>query len=132
MINELKMNSKIKRVLIIAFTIALFGLIFLYIGLRVWIWTDASKYAEKVSLQFKTDKTEALLMLINSEEHTLKEKNKAIWALGVLKEKNALPKLEMLYTGIECRHDSAICQYELYKAIHKIKGDFRGSWQAKK
>ncbi len=125
------MNSKIKRVLIFTFTIFLFGLIFIYIGLRVWIWTDANKYAEKASLQFKTDKTEALLILLDSEEYTLKEKNKAIWALGVLKEKKALLKLELLYTGEECQHDSAICQYELRKAIHKIEGSLRGPLQAR-
>ena len=126
------MNSKIKRVIITGLTIAMFGFIFIYIGLRVWIWTDANKFAEKTAEQFKTNKTEALLLLLDSEKYTFKEKNKAIWALGVLKEKKALTKLELLHTGEECQHDSALCQYELYKAIHKIKGDFYGSWQIKK
>ena len=124
-------NKKIKQFILRTFVIVFAALIIVYAGLRVWIWNDANKIAKEASEHFNTDKTTALLLFVDSEEFTFKEKNKAIWAMGVLKEKEALPKLEMMYTGKNCNHDSAICQYELFKAIHKIKGDFYGSIQAK-
>lgn len=125
----MKNNSKrlVFRTVVIVFT----SLFVIYAGLRVWILNDAYQFAKLAAEHFNSDKTTALLMVVDSDEYTFKEKNKAVWAMGVLKEKDALPKLEMLYTGDECSHDSAICQYELYKAIHKIRGDFKSSWQAK-
>ncbi|QGY42965.1 hypothetical protein GM418_04620 [Maribellus comscasis] len=125
------MKKKLKGWIIRTLFITIAGLFIIYSGLRIWIWSDANQFAKKASEKFNTDKTAALLSYIDSNEITIKEKNKAVWALGVLNEKEALPQLEMLYTGDTCDHDDAICQYELYKAIHKIKGNFRGSWQAK-
>jgi hypothetical protein len=53
----------------------------------------------------------------------------AIWTLGQLRSEKALPVLRNLYKddpeGNSCygRHDSVICQYELYKAIRSIEGN---------
>lgn len=128
--NKMK-NKKLKRLIMRTVIIVFACLLSTYAGLRIWIWGDAKQFAKQAVEHFNTDRTSALILYLDSNEYTFKEKNKAVWAMGVLKEKNALPKLEMMYTGEECNHDSAICQYELYKAIHKIKGDFKGSWQAK-
>ena len=124
-------NKNLKRLIFLTVVILFAGLFIIYGGLRIWIWTDAKQFAKQATEYFHTDKTNALLLFIDSDDFTFKEKNKAVWTIGVLKEKEALPKLEMMYTGEACNHDSAICQYELYKAIHKINGDFLGSWQAK-
>ena len=97
---------------------------------RTVIKVQANNLAKEASQNFHADKIESLLMLIDSENYSLKEKNNAVWALGVLKDERALPKLEVLYTGKECDHEKALCQYEIKKAILKIKGDFKGSWQA--
>ena len=97
--------------------------------LKLWIKHEAKFYASELSQTFQMNKTDALLAVLGAEHYSLKDKNKAVWALGVLKEKEALPKLESLYTGEDCQHDSAICQYELQKAILKIKGKFTGSWK---
>ena len=128
--SEMKIKN-LKKLILGTFVIVFASLFLVYAGLRTSIWTDANQFAKQAAEQYSTDKTTTLLMYIDSDEYTFKEKNKAVWAMGVLKEKNALPKLEMMYTGEKCNHDSAICQYELYKAIHKIRGDFKGSWQAK-
>lgn len=53
----------------------------------------------------------------------------AIWTLGQLKSKKALPYLKEFYHddphGYTCKHDSALCQYGLYKAITAIESDWK-------
>ena len=51
----------------------------------------------------------------------LEVKNHVIWILGELRDDRALPGLENLLTGEECDHQRDVCQYELEKAIQKIK-----------
>ena len=122
---------KQNKALSIIGTILIFIIPVLYFGGLMVIKHQANTFAKEAVSVYHQDKTESLLMLIDSENHSLKERNKAVWTLGVLKDEKALPKLEMLYTGKECNHDSALCQYEIKKAILKIKGEFSGSWQAK-
>jgi len=101
-----------------------------FVGLRIWIIVEANNIASEAVKVFQVHKTEALITLIESENYSLKERNNAVWTLGVLKEKEALPKLESMLTGLECDHDQDICQYEIKKAVLKIKGKFRGLRQA--
>jgi hypothetical protein len=54
----------------------------------------------------------------------------AIWTLGQIQSKKALPILEAMYNsdpeGKTChgRHDSVLCQYEIYKAIRAIESNW--------
>ena len=52
----------------------------------------------------------------------LGKRSEAVWALGVIGDARALPILLKHHSGEECRHGSALCQYELGKAIKKIEG----------
>lgn len=51
----------------------------------------------------------------------------AVWTLGQIQSQKALPVLKELYNsdpkGKTCygRHDSVLCQYEIYKAISAIE-----------
>lgn len=121
---------KLRKVLYLFGTFLIFIIPALYFGGLFLIKHQANTFAKEATVTFQQNKTESLLMLIDSDKYSLEEKNKAIWALGVLKDKNALPKLEMLYTGEDCKHDEALCQYELKKAILKINNQYSGSWQA--
>jgi hypothetical protein len=123
-------KSKLNRIIFIGGILFIFSLLGVYFAALGWIKHEANLMEKEASVVFKEDKIESLLALIDSENYTLKEKNNAIWALGVLKDERALPQLESLYTGEECNHNKDLCQYEIKKAILKIKGDFRGSWQA--
>ncbi len=64
----------------------------------------------------------ALMAVARSPEYTLKQRNNAIWALGQLGDARALPILENLHDGQECRHQDALCQHELRKAIDGCRG----------
>jgi len=66
--------------------------------------------------------TAALQAVAASERYGLRERNRAIWALGQLGDPAALPTLEKLYTGGPCDHEHALCQHELEKAIAGCRG----------
>jgi hypothetical protein len=69
-----------------------------------------------------SDDVAALSDLMNSDSHSLRDRNRAVWTLGRLCDAKALPALERAYTGGECDHDQSLCQYELEKAIKLCGG----------
>lgn len=73
------------------------------------------------------DAVEALISLIESDSATFREKNRAIWALGQIGDKRALPVLEQLDTGeVQVKPydpDRYIVLYSVRKAIKQIRGD---------
>ncbi|MFP4083153.1 MAG: hypothetical protein ACLFVG_10440 [Candidatus Aminicenantes bacterium] len=78
--------------------------------------------------EFNGDCVEALMVLIESDAFSFREKNKAIYALGQMGDKRALPLLEKLNTGEVQKkpYDPSkyIVQYSVKKAIKQIKGEF--------
>ncbi len=60
--------------------------------------------------------------MVNSGATPLRDRNRAIWAIGQLGDRRALPPLEGLVTGAPCDHAAAVCQYELKKAIRQCRG----------
>ena len=68
------------------------------------------------------DDLAALIAYLESDSHSPREKNQAVWALGQLRDSRALPALERYYTGQPCNHDEFICQRELAKAIELCQG----------
>lgn len=82
--------------------------------------------------EFSGDNIEALMAYVDSEKHTLKKRNRAVWALGKIGDVRALPVLEKYYTGQPCNHIRYLCQYELKKAIKLCKGGInitRWTWR---
>ena len=83
---------------------------------------DISKIAQA---EFGGDYVEALLKYAESDQHTFKERNHALWAIEQFGDERALPVLQKMYTGKPCerpcRTDKYICQYGLKKAIRFSK-----------
>jgi len=77
---------------------------------------------------FPGDDVEALIALMESNETSFRDKNRAIWALGQLGDKRALPVLNKLDTDEiqEPPYDanSYIVQYTVEKAIKQINSEF--------
>jgi hypothetical protein len=82
--------------------------------------------AEAVS-QYPGDRIEALMAYVDSEDHSLRQRNRAVWALGQIGDKRALPVLEKYYTGGPCDHVNSLCQEELGKAIKACNGSFNAT-----
>ena len=65
---------------------------------------------------------EALICRVEDANESLREINHAVWALGQLGDRRALPALRKHYTGQPCDHAKELCQRELAKAIRLIDG----------
>lgn len=73
------------------------------------------------------DRVESLMATVADESLSFDERNRAVWALGVIGDPHAIPLLESYYTGEPCDHEKYLCQYELCKAIKKCQGEFTSS-----
>lgn len=93
-----------------------------YWGVRSWIKSDIDKIGYQAQSSYQGDKTDALIAVLKSDNECIDNKNKAIWALGKLGNKRALPVLESLQVNADCNHDSMVCQREIEKAIDLIEG----------
>jgi len=94
-------------------------------GLEWWILGGAHERGAIAMREFPGDRVEALSALVQSEGHSLTERNRAVWALGQIADPRALPGLQRYYTGGECDHARFLCQYELKKAIDRCNGKNR-------
>lgn len=68
------------------------------------------------------DRIKALVALVESDDHPIRERNRAIWALGQLGDPRALPALERHYTGLTGTEGGGLSRYELAKAIRLCRG----------
>ena len=112
----------LKRTLKIGFILLILVLGSSYVGLRVWFKADIDQICDNAMKQYDGDKIEALISVLNSDQQDLTTKNSAIWALGKLRNENALPTLRNLQTNEVCDHSRNVCQRELEKAILNLEG----------
>ena len=102
---------------LVALTVVIYTVPWMFWQLQI----PVKRHCAEVREEFGGDCVEALLAVIQSEHHSCLEKNQAIWALGQLADRRALPVLRSLRTGVACRRpchrDLHLCQYEIEKAI---------------
>jgi hypothetical protein len=95
-----------------------------YFAIGTWIGNDVREVTRAAQARFAGAPVTALCALVTAEDVGFELRNRAVWALGQLGDPAALPVLEPLYTGAACRHDCALCQNELHKAINGCRGGF--------
>lgn len=105
------------RVTAIVF-IALFGFIILA---ELMIGLGARKFTQIAQGRFPGDRVVALMSMVECESCSMRDRNHAVWTLGQLADRRALPVLEKYYTGEKCDHSNKICQYELEKALRLVR-----------
>lgn len=117
-------NLKQKFFYLFAIGISVFFLFFFITN--VWIGYEAKNICQNAKWQYrKTDCVEALIAELDDKNQGYRTRNHAIWALGELGDKRALPVLKKYYTGnIPNREplDGMISQYELKKAVKLLEG----------
>lgn len=94
----------------------------LMLGTTWLIESGVHAASEAALLERPGDRVLALMAYIESPTHTLRERNRAVWALGQLGDARALPVLEKYFTDTQCEHGRALCQHELRKAIRLCYG----------
>jgi hypothetical protein len=105
--------------------IALVTLVVLYsalAGLAWWVRLGAHDVAVQAQHDFAGDEVQALLGVVQSERHSLTDRNRAVYALGLIGDARALPVLQRFYTGGDCDHARLLCQKELHKALDRCNG----------
>jgi len=119
------MIIKIRKWLLVGFGICCMLFIGILVYARWSIQTSLNRWcatALEAHPEFH-DPEAALMTFIQSDSHSLKERNNAVWALGQARDSRALPVLRQYYSGGECDHSRELCQYELKKAIKLCSGE---------
>jgi hypothetical protein len=116
-----------RKILFIAagiFILVLSGLI----SLRTMIRQSVKQHIKIAQERYEGGPEDALIAMLLDEKTSFHEKtHTAIWTLGQLESEKALPILREMYKddpeGETCygKHDSVVCQYEIYKAITAIE-----------
>ena len=95
------------------------------------IYKDVKSTCREAQREYQQDCVNSLIKLVKSDDKTYRQKNRAIWALGQLSDKRALPLLQDLYIG-EVPHkeplDLTISQYEVSKAKKWCENGNATSW----
>ena len=94
----------------------------LYLGCSLMIGGDINSRSRSAMAQFDGDRVEALIAHVDCGTCRPEDRTGAVWALGQLRDKRALPVLHKYRTGKPCDHMRQICQYEINKAIGWIEG----------
>jgi len=100
----------------------------LLLGLHVWIRSDVNENITQAKATYAGTSEDVLIAFLRDESNRPVDRTQvAIWTLGRLHSEKALPVLRSYYKndpeGITCfgKHDSVLCQYEIYKAITSIE-----------
>ncbi len=78
---------------------------------------------ESAQRAFGGERVDALIATASSVEVALEKRNRAVWALGEIRDPRALAVLQQLEVQEECNHTKLVCQREVRKAIAKIQGE---------
>ena len=98
------------------------GLVAMFVVLNLMIGSAVDNRSREAMGRFGGDRVEALIAQVDCQTCSLHERTQAVWALGQLADKRALPILRKYYTGQPCDHRRLICQYEITKAIRWTEG----------
>ncbi len=119
--------AKVKKVVVYG-ALACFAFLFIaFVMICFSIRSGVKEISAEATQLYPGDRVEALITYVNSEDHSLRKRNLAVWALGQIGDKRALPVLTESYTGGPCDHDSRLCQRELQKAIKLCKGSLNAT-----
>jgi len=108
---------------------SLISLLFLgFIAVYIWIDIDMKKNIRTAKEKYPGKAEDALITYLLDTTNSPKNRSSiSIWTLGQIQSEKAIPILNELYKndpeGKTCKgkHDSVLCQYEIYKALNATK-----------
>lgn len=106
-------------------------LVFGFFAIYIWSDVEVKKNIKTAKETYSGNAEDALIEYLLDTTNTFQDRTHlAIWTLGQIKSKKALPILRDLYKndpdGKTCygKHDSVLCQYEIYKAMNATKANW--------
>lgn len=118
------MKRLFSRATIIFISVFMISMIALYF----WIKRDVQHNINIAERNYNLKGEEALLLFLEDENNPpIDRTHIAIWTLGKIRSKKALPILKTYYTddpkGLTCKnkHHEVLCQYEIHKALMAIE-----------
>jgi len=117
----------VRKVLVYGALSCLAFLLFAFVMICFSIRSGVKEISAEATQQYPGDRIEALITYVESENHSLRQRNLAVWSLGQIGDEYALPTLEKSYTGGPCDHDNCLCQRELEKAIKLCQGSLNAT-----
>ncbi len=97
------------------------------LSLFLWIKQDIRNNIELAEYKYHSRGVEALIFYLEDDENSYHDRTHlAIWTLGKIRSKKALPVLKKYYLndpeGRSCKgmHQDKLCQYEIHKAVKAI------------
>ena len=90
-------------------------------GVVISIRSGLQHDCDQAVARFPGDRVEALIQVVDCESCAFRDRNRAVWALGQMREERAIPVLRKYFDGERCTHSTRLCQKELRKAIHWIE-----------
>jgi len=121
----MKVDKQIKNNILFAGAIGMSIFLLFFVILCTWIGFDVKTQCRDAKSEYGGTCVDALIFLLKDEGKSFKSRNSAIWALGQMGERRALPVLQSFYTGIIPQREplkKVISQYELKKAIKLTSG----------
>ena len=109
--------------ILICFTLLLVAFLCICFSIR----SSVKEISAQATQEYPGDRVEALMTYVESKNHSLRQRNRSVWALGQIGDRRALPLLEKSWTGKPCDHSSTLCQREVGKAIKQCKGSFNAT-----
>jgi hypothetical protein len=67
------------------------------------------------------DSSQALIEVTDCAKCPMEQRNRAVWALGQIRDDRALPVLHKHFYDGPCNHKRFLCQHELRKALKRIE-----------
>lgn len=85
--------TKVKKVIVYGFLICFAFLFIVYLWVRFDIRFSVKEISDEATQQYPGDRVEALIACVKSEDHSPRQRNRAVWTLGQIGDKHALPVL---------------------------------------
>jgi len=100
------------------------------------IYKDVKVVCLKAQNEYQEDFVSSLIKYIQEDKNSFRTRNSAIWALGQLADKEALPFLYELDNSLpaqeKCSYNEYLCKYEVEKAIRWCEQGNITNWMYQK
>lgn len=128
----MKKRINLKRIILLSiisvFTLALIAFFYSFFV----IFRDVKATCLKAQGEYGANCVDSLIKYVQSDKNSFRARNSAIWALGQIADKKALPLLYELNKSLpkqeKCSYDQYLCKREVQKAIRWCEKGNVTSW----